>query len=91
MRQALVIGGVPKLNEGKEFPCVALGPGNWRVEVEHVVTTMLRLILCKRVTGTQESVDTNIHNHLIEGPCDASITIFEAGNEPFINVCAVSM
>lgn len=98
MRQALVLGGVPRLSVGKTFPRVPLGPGNWRVEVEHLVATVLQLTLYKRVIGTEGGeyvipsvVEKDVHGHVVEGPVDLVVAIVTPGEESSINVFAVSV
>lgn len=97
MRQALILGGVPRLNEGREFPRVPLGPGNWRIEVEGRVGTALRLTTYKRVPGNHGTYeapavyDVDVHGKVLEGPIDACMSIITAGSEPSINAFAVSL
>lgn len=99
MRQALILGGVPRLNILKVFPRVPLGPGNWRIDVEHRVDTVLSLLRYTRVAlpesvGQREKIETDsagLDGKVIAGPIEVAIEIKTAGDESFINVFATSL
>lgn len=98
MRQALVLGGVPRLTEGREYPRVPLGPGNWRLDVENLDASVLRLYFYKRVPGAHGGVfnvpsvkEGNLNGHVLEGPGDAMVVIHQASSESSINVFATSV
>jgi hypothetical protein len=85
------------LVEGRTFPTVALGPGNWRVDVEEQVDSVLHITSYTLVTKPEgkywmpsvvEIRGGRVEKVYIFGPANVSAVIVSSGKEPHINVYA---
>jgi len=77
---ALLIGANPKT--AKRGPTVVIGEGNWRIDVEGTVDSLLLL--------HHPSGEMLINGRLvvIQGPAEIFVEVYKAGSEQFINVSA---
>lgn len=99
MRQALILGARPLFSCGKPFPKVPLGEGGWKIEMENVDDSKVRITILKKSAASngtfmvpsvvEMTKDSDVP--LVEGPAIVSAEVMEAGREDHIRVFAVKL
>lgn len=100
MRQALILGARPLFSSDKVFPKVPLGEGGWKIEMENVEDSKIRITILKKTPASLNGtfivpsiveMTKGSDVPLVEGPAVVSAEVIEAGREDHIRVFAVKL